>query len=217
MTFCPRILLIPLIIELWPSLTSIQTDVGDMMTASDKKVLAEMHYVDIRRGKPPWAAIYFDVRLCNPHSEERWFLLPRSLDNWRDIAKSGGVTSADIYEYGASETGTVRVGDFYGNGGFSAVVLPPAADVTLHRFGIASMRDLAGVQTLSIPLVITSGVLINHESAEPWFGGVARSDKRAVVTLDQGRKSHSHNANNSIELPVTLVHEEHLTLKVPIR
>jgi hypothetical protein len=187
-----------------------------MMTL-DNKAPAEMHYVDIRRGRPPSAAIYFDLRLRNLHSEERWFLLPSLLDGSGGIAKSGGVTSADIYEYGGSGTGIVRVGDFHGNGGFSGLLLPSRADVRLHRFAIASMRALAPMQILSIPLVIASRVLIDGESAESWFGGIAHSDRISKVTLDQGRKSHSHNSGNSIELQVTLVDEKDLTLDVPIK
>ena len=187
------------------------------MTPSGKTIAAEMRYVDIRRGKPPSATVYFDVRLRNLHSGPRWFLLPRSLDAWRDIGKSGGVTRADVYEYGVSGTGSIRMGDFYGNGGFSALLLPAGADVTLHRFSVATMQDPAHSQKLSISVTIASGVEIGGQSAETWFGGNARSDKRADVALDQGSKTYSHNSSNSIELQVTLTEEERLTLEVPIK
>jgi hypothetical protein len=186
------------------------------MTPSDTTIAAEMRYVDIRRGKPPSSTLYFDVRLRNLHSEPRWFLLPRSLDAWRDIGKSGGVTRADVYEYGASGTGSIRLGDFYGNGGFSALLLPAGAEVTLHRFSIATMQDPAGLQKLSIPLMIARRVEIDGQSAESWFGGNALGDKTADVACDQGNKLYSHNSSNSIELPVTLIDEECLTLEVPI-
>lgn len=187
------------------------------MTPSDTTIAAEMRYVDIRRGKPPSATLYFDVKLRNLHAEPRWFLLPRSLDAWRDIGKSGGVTRADVYEYGASRTGRIRLGDFYGNGGFAALFLPAGAEVTLHRFSVATMQNPARSQKLSIPMVIARRVEIDGQSAETWFGGNALSDKTADVVLDQGNKLYSHNSSNSIELHVTLTDEERLTLEIPIK
>jgi hypothetical protein len=117
------------------------------MAAARQTKDAEIRYVDIRRGKPPSATLYFDITLRNSHAEERWFLLPRSLDVWREIGKSGGVMRSDVYEYGSSTSGRLRLGDFPGNGGFMALLLPAGAEVTLHRLGIPIMQDLTNVQT----------------------------------------------------------------------
>ena len=187
------------------------------MPLSETNNAAEILYVDIRRGKPPSATLYFDVKLRNLHKDSRWFLLPRSLDAWREIGKSGGVTSADVYEYGEPRTGRIRLGDFYGNGGFSALLLPAGAEVVLHRFSVATMQDWAHSQKISIPLVIARQVEIEGQSAEAWFGKNALSDKTADVVLEKGNKLKSHNSDNSVELRVTLVDEEQLILEVPVK
>jgi hypothetical protein len=187
------------------------------MSTSDTPAPAEIRYVDTRRGKPPSAALYFDIRLRNLHDEQRWFLLPRSLDGRRDIGRSAGVSSADVYEYGSIETGIVRLGDFHGNGGFSALLLPAGADVIVRRFAVPTMQNLAYTQKVSIPLVIAVQVDINGQRAETWFGGTALTDKRAKVALDEGQKIYAHGGSNTTEWKVTLVDEERFTFEVPIR
>lgn len=183
---------------------------------SDKKAPAEIQYVDVRYGKPPSITLYFDVRLRNFHPEARWFLLPRSLGEWREIGKSGGVNRAEIYEYGAEGAPAVRLGDFYGNGGFAALLLPAEGDITLHRFAIRSVQDPRPAQRVAFPLVIAREVKIGDQPAEGWFGGSALSAKTADVTVDQGRRSNTHSSGNGAELKVTLVDEESLTIDVAI-
>src|SRR5215470_3506458 len=62
---------------------------GTSMIASDARAPADIEYVELRYGRPPSMSLYFDVRLRNLHPEARWFLLPRSLAEWRDIGGSG--------------------------------------------------------------------------------------------------------------------------------
>jgi hypothetical protein len=184
---------------------------------SGANMAAEVRYVDIRRGKPPSATLYFDIRLRNTHAEPRWFLLPRSLDAGRQTGRPGSVTRAEVYEYGASGTGRIRLGEFYGTEGFSALLLPAGADVTLHRFPVATMHDPARLPKVTVPLLIARRMEIGGESAETWFGGSALSDKTAELTLDQRKKLYAHESSNSVELEVTLADEERLALEVPVR
>ena len=189
---------------------------GSSMTPSGGETPAEMRYVGIRYGKPPSISLYFDVRLRNMHSGARWFLLPRWLGEWREIGKSGGVNRAEIYEYGPEGAASVRLGEFYGNGGFTAVLLPAGADITLHRVAIRSMQDPRQAQRVPIPLVIAREVRIGDQAAESWFGGSALSAKTAEVEADQGRKFNTHSSANGGEIKVTLLDEESLTIEVPL-
>jgi len=186
------------------------------MIASDARAPAEIEYVELRYGRPPSMSLYFDVRLRNLHPEARWFLLPRSLAEWRDIGGSGGVNSAEIFEYGPAGAHVVRLGDFYGNGGFAAMLLPAEADITLRRFVIRTTQDPRPEQQVTIPLVIAREVKIGNEAAETWFGGNALSAKNADVMADQGRMSNTHSSSDGKEMKVTLVDEERLTIDVVV-
>ena len=186
------------------------------MTPSGGEAPAEMRYVGIRYGKPPSISLYFDVRLRNMHSEARWFLLPRWLGERREIGKSGGVNRAEIYEYGAEGAPSVRLGEFYGNGGFVALLLPAGADITLHRVAIRTMQDPREAQRVPIPLAIARDLRIGDQAAETWFGGSALSARTADVVADQGRKLNTHSSANGGEIKVSLLDEESLTIEVPL-
>jgi hypothetical protein len=175
-----------------------------------------MQYTGIRYGKPPLASLSFDVRLRNPHSEPRWFLLPELLAQWQEIAKSGGVNRADIYDYGPEGNPQVRLGSFSGNGGFRAILLPPGADISIHGFAITATNDLRSAKHISVSVVIAREVKIGDENAESWFRGNALSAKGAEIKNDDGRKSSSHSSADGKELKVTLVGEERFTVDVPI-
>jgi hypothetical protein len=199
------------------SATVVPVEAEKIMPEPDARPTVDIRYVDIRRGKPPSATLYFDVHLRNPRLEQRWFLLPRSLDRGSDISRAGGVTSADIYEYGTTESGIVRLGDFRGNGGFAAVLLPAGADVSLRRFAVSTMQTSGQLQPVSFPSIIVEQVVINGEPAETWFGGNAVTAKIVEIEADAGRKAHVHGGSNITELKVSLVSEERFTLEVPTK
>ncbi len=182
-----------------------------MMTDSESAEVA-MKYVDIRRGKPPSASIFFDVILHNHDSQARWFLLPVLISPTSQVS-DGGVSGVEVYEY--SGHGRVVMGNFFGNGGFKAFLLPAGTEVQLHRLAITSWDTMPDAP-LSIAVITASHVSINGQPAESWFNSPPLSDDQADVAADQGKQVSARYAPDSKELPVTFEGKRTLTLQVSL-
>jgi len=139
-------------------------------------------YAGSQPNQPPFVTRFFDVTLKNEAKEPRWFIFPRSLTQPR--TETGGVDSVEVFKFGG--TGTVLLGDFLGNGGFKAVLLPAHAEVTLKKLPIKSFEEKRLSGKTELPVVIASSITVGGKPAESWMGGAAASDAKASVVAEQG-------------------------------
>jgi hypothetical protein len=117
-------------------------------------------------GPPPLVDLLFDVTLRNQGDADAWFLVPTSLDTGATEIGGAGVHTIEIYRSGGVDR--VLVGRFLGPGGFQAVMVSPAATVTLRAWPI-SLWDEDSVAAVNVRAVIASGATVGGRPIGAWF------------------------------------------------
>lgn len=142
---------------------------------------AEIKFRRMRFGRPTLVYLSFDVILRNDQKSPRWYLLPSNLGSGHGtIGEKGGVNTLEVFS--PSGKGRVVIGRFLGTGGFSALLLPPRAEVRLRLFPISYWGDPPA--NLEIEIVIAKKLMIGTDRAEKWFGKSPLSSVKADIVED---------------------------------
>jgi hypothetical protein len=178
--------------------------------------VAEIKFIELQYSKPPLIYLYFDVLLRNDRSGPRWFLLPGNLGpNQSPIGGKGGIDGVQVVE--PQGKGHVVIGQFFGTGGFRALLLPAGAEVRLRRFPISFWGELP--DKIEFEMVVAKEFKIEDRTANIWFGANSVSSDRADVEVTPTNKVKSrgskHTTDNK-EFQPNIEVEERIKLKAQI-
>ncbi len=183
------------------------------MTEQSELPAVEIQFITRNFRQPPIVDLLFNIKLQNPHTEARWFLLPATLDSFAISIGEGGINALEIFKLDGQ--GSVIVGRFLGNAGFQALRLPANAEVNLRRFPI-SLWEQDVVDSVQVEVVIAHGFTIGGELAEAWFGMDPTSAIRADVTEEKALRLGSKQTSELEDLPVSLTKEYRIRLDVDL-
>jgi len=178
---------------------------------------AEIKFVELQFAKPPLINLYFDVLLRNDRSGPRWFLLPTSLgENQAPIGGKGGIDGVQVVE--PQGKGHVVIGQFFGTGGFRALLLPAGAEVRLRRFPISFWGERP--DKIEFEMVVAKEFKLEDKTANIWFGANPATSDRADVEVTPSSKvravSSKHTTDNKEFLPNIEV-EDRIKLQAQIK
>jgi len=146
---------------------------------------AEITFTELQFAKPPLIYLYFDVLLRNDRSGPRWFLLPTNLgENQAPIGGKGGIDGVQVVE--PQGKGHVVIGQFFGTGGFRALLLPAGAEVRLRRFPISFWGELPN--KIECEMVVAKEFKIEDKAANMWFGANSVCSDGADVEVTPSSK-----------------------------
>ncbi len=177
---------------------------------------AEIKFIELQFAKPPLINLYFDVLLRNDRSGPRWFLLPTSLgENQAPIGGKGGIDGVQVVE--PQGKGHVVIGQFFGTGGFRALLLPAGAEVRLRRFPISFWGELP--DNIEFEMVVAKEFKIEDRTANMWFGANSVCSDGADVEVTPSNKVKSrgskHSTDNQESQP-TIEEDERIKLQAQI-
>jgi hypothetical protein len=177
---------------------------------------AEIKFIELQFAKPPLVKLYFDVLLRNDRSGPRWFLLPGNLGpNQSPIGGKGGIDGVQVVE--PQGKGYVVIGQFFGTGGFRALLLPAGAEVRLRRFPISFWGELS--DKIEFEMVVAKEFKIEDRTANMWFGANSVCSDGADVEVTPSNKVKSrgskHTTDNKESQP-TIEEDERIKLQAQI-
>ena len=123
---------------------------------------ATVRLVGSKPGRPPLEILLVEVTIRNVGTASRWALLPTNLprtlggiDKLEQLAASSGTTS-------------IAIGRFLGPGGRYAILLAPAAQITLRNMEVRWWRQ-QGMKEVAFDVEFADEVTLAAEPMAQWF------------------------------------------------
>ena len=146
-------------------------------TTVDAQVTVRL--VGSKPGRPPLERLLVEVTIRNVGTASRWALLPTNLPRT--------LGSINKLEQLAAPSGTtsIAIGRFLGPGGRYAILLAPAAQVTLRNLEVQWWRE-QGVKEVAFDIEFADEVTLAAESMAQWFdrdptvSGVVETDMQSA-------------------------------------
>jgi hypothetical protein len=167
----------------------------------------EITFVNKRYQRPPLVSLSFNVTLRNQAAEPRWFILPSKLN----LPPGKGVDGVEIYQINGQ--GRVVIGRFQGTSGVQTLLLPANAQVTLWDLSIAYWGSLPKDE-IALEVITAKQLTVGNEPIQAWFGNNPSSDAAAEVSIAQQEKLSSRFTSDRREVPLAIVEEQRIKIKV---
>ena len=168
---------------------------------------AAVRLVASKPGRPPLERLLVEVTIRNVGTASRWALLPTNLPR-----TLGGI---DKLEQLAASSGTksITTGRFLGPGGRDAILLAPAAQVTLRNLEVGWLRE-QGVKEVAFDIEFADEVTLAAESMAQWFDRDPTVSGVVETDMQSARHVASHRAPGDKAVAVTLREPSSVTFQL---
>lgn len=173
---------------------------------------ATVRLVGSKPGRPPLERLLVEVTVRNVGTSSRWALVPTnlprtagSIDKLEQLAASSGATS-------------IAIGRFLGAGGRYAILLAPAAQVTLRNLEVQWWRE-QGVKEVAFDIEFADEVTLAAKSMAPesmaqWFDRDPTVSGVVETDMQSARHVASHRAPGDKGVAVTVSGFSHVTVQL---
>ena len=160
-------------------------------------VPASVKFVGSKPGRPPLERLLVEVTVRNVGTSSRWALVPTNLP------RTAG--SIDKLEQLAASSGkkSIAIGRFLGPGGRYAILLAPAAQVTLRNLEVQWWRE-QGVKEVAFDIEFADEVTLAAESMAQWFDRDPTVSGVVETDMQSARHVASHRAPGDKAVAVTV-------------
>ena len=166
---------------------------------------ATVRLVGSKPGRPPLERLLVEVTIRNVATASRWALLPThlprtlgSIDKLEQLAASSGATS-------------IAIGRFLGPGGRYAILLAPAAQITLRNLEVRWLRE-QGVKEVAFDIEFADEVTLAAESMAQWFDRDPTVSGVVETDMQSARHVASHRAPGDKAVAVTVSGYSYVTV-----
>jgi len=167
---------------------------------------ATVRVVGSKPGRPPLERLLVDATIRNVGTASRWALLPTTLPRT--------LGSIDKLEQLAASNGTsIAIGRFLGPGGRYAILLAPAAQVTLRNLEVRWLRE-QGVKEVAFDIEFADEVTLAGESMAQWFDRDPTVSGVVETDMQSARHVASHRAPGGKAVAVTVSGYSYVTFQL---
>jgi hypothetical protein len=214
-----KLLLLTLSLTLSHSFFLINADASHNSTKASPKLLhkiyptvplMEITLVNMRYRRPPLVELFLDVLLHNRFAEARWFILPRNIGG----SQRGGIDGVKVYQIKGQ--GRIVIAEFYGTGGFQAILLPPDATVKLKNLSINYWEKVIPGKKIQIDGIVAKQVIIGGEPIRNWFEQNPISDLHANVDMIKKEQITRRTTKDNREVPVEIIEGQHIKSQIQV-
>ena len=168
---------------------------------------ATVRFVGSKPGRPPLERLLVEVTIRNVGTASRWALLPTNLprtlgniDKLEQLAASSGTTS-------------IAIGRFLGPGGRYAILLAPAAQVTLRNLEVQWWRE-HGMKEVAFDIEFADEVTLAAQSMAQWFDRDPTVSGVVETDMLSARHVASHRAPGDKAVAVTVNGPSNVTFQL---
>jgi hypothetical protein len=170
----------------------------------------EITLVNMRYRRPPLVELSLDVLLYNRFAETRWFILPSNIGG----SQGGGIDGVRVYQIKGK--GRVVMAEFYGTGGFQAILLPPDATVKLKNLPINYWKKAIPGKKIQIDGIVAKQVMIGGEPIQNWFEQNPISDLHADVDMIKKKQITRRTTKDNSEVPVEIIEGQRIKSQIQV-